>query len=143
MSENAAPRQIYLERLADRNAQLAALIARRNRISYLRLLFTAIALLLIWLAIRSQVALWTISFPAAGFIALVAWHSRIDRVAERLRRSVRFHENGLARLDHAWQGKGESGERFIDPHHPYAVDLDLFGRASLFELLSTARTRGG
>ena len=41
------------------------------------------------------------------------------------------------------QGSGETGERFIDPHHPYSVDLDIFGRGSLFELLSTARTRGG
>ena len=27
--------------------------------------------------------------------------------------------------------------------HPYAEDFDLFGKGSLFELLSTARTRGG
>jgi MutS domain V/MutS domain III len=40
-------------------------------------------------------------------------------------------------------GKGQTGERFNDPHHVYAADLDLFGRGSLFELLSTARTRMG
>ncbi|HXP09869.1 MAG TPA: hypothetical protein VN828_15300, partial [Acidobacteriaceae bacterium] len=32
---------------------------------------------------------------------------------------------------------------FLEPSHPYARDLDLFGRASLFELLCTARTRAG
>src|SRR5262249_43346342 len=37
----------------------------------------------------------------------------------------------------------EPGARFLDPHHPFASDLDIFGHASLFELLSTARTRGG
>jgi MutS domain V len=31
----------------------------------------------------------------------------------------------------------------VDDSHPYAADLDLFGRASLFELLCTARTRAG
>jgi len=36
-----------------------------------------------------------------------------------------------------------AGERFRDPAHPYAEDLDLFGKGGLFELLSTARTRGG
>ena len=36
-----------------------------------------------------------------------------------------------------------AGERFRDPKHVYADDLDLFGRGSLFELLSTARTGAG
>lgn len=38
---------------------------------------------------------------------------------------------------------GRSGERFADPKHPYARDLDIFGRGSLFELLSAARTEPG
>ena len=42
-----------------------------------------------------------------------------------------------------WAGVGETGERFDDPHHVYAADLDLFGESSLFQLLSTARTRMG
>ena len=40
-------------------------------------------------------------------------------------------------------GGGEPGDRFRDDEHLYANDLDLFGRGSLFELLSVARTRPG
>jgi DNA mismatch repair ATPase MutS len=40
-------------------------------------------------------------------------------------------------------GKGATGERFNNPAHIYADDLDVFGRGSLFELLSTARTAAG
>jgi hypothetical protein len=40
-------------------------------------------------------------------------------------------------------GGGSNGDRFADDHHLYANDLDLFGRGSLFELLSIARTRAG
>jgi hypothetical protein len=40
-------------------------------------------------------------------------------------------------------GTGESGDRFADQTHPSAEDLDLFGKGSLFEMLSTARTRKG
>ncbi len=54
-----------------------------------------------------------------------------------------FYHNGLARIEDRWAGTGQTGERFNDPHHVYAADLDLFGKASLFELLSTARTRMG
>jgi hypothetical protein len=49
----------------------------------------------------------------------------------------------MARLDDKWAGNGQSGETFADPHHVYSADLDLFGKAGLFELLSTARTRMG
>jgi hypothetical protein len=38
---------------------------------------------------------------------------------------------------------GSRGERFLNAQHLYAADLDLFGLASLFALLSTARTRMG
>jgi DNA mismatch repair ATPase MutS len=35
------------------------------------------------------------------------------------------------------------GDRFSDAKHPYAADLDLFGHASLFQLLNSARTFAG
>ena len=35
------------------------------------------------------------------------------------------------------------GEHYLQPDHPYARDLDLFGRGSLFELLCTASTPAG
>lgn len=53
------------------------------------------------------------------------------------------YDRGLARLADRWAGTGEPGARFRDDHHVYANDLDLFGPGSLFELLSTARTRAG
>ena len=54
-----------------------------------------------------------------------------------------YFESGLARLDGNWAGTGETGDRYLDPAHPYAQDLDLFGKGSLFELLCTARTHIG
>jgi hypothetical protein len=54
-----------------------------------------------------------------------------------------LYERGLSRIEDRWAGGGEQGERFNDAEHLYANDLDLFGPASLFELLSSARTRAG
>jgi hypothetical protein len=61
----------------------------------------------------------------------------------RAQRAVRFYERGIERLEGRWQGKGVGGERFDDPAHPYAEDLDLFGKGSLYELLCTVRLRTG
>ncbi len=86
---------------------------------------------------------WVVAIPAVVFAGLVAMHQRTRRAEQQAARSVRFYEAGLARLDHTWMGKGVGGERFLEPAHPYAADLDLFGHGSLFELLCTARTQAG
>lgn len=137
------PRNIYRERLEARSGHLAGLNSRRQRLGLLRLLVFGLAAAAAWLAIAGKLPAWPIAIPLAMFVALVWWQSRIEREIECAQRAIAFYERGLARIEHRWQGGGETGERFIDPHHPYSLDLDIFGRGSLFELLSTARTRGG
>jgi hypothetical protein len=86
---------------------------------------------------------WWLAAPVCGFIALMSWHSRVLRDLQRFKRAIEFYERGFARLDERWEGSGEHGDRFVDPAHPYAQDLDLFGKGSLFQLLCSARTRAG
>jgi hypothetical protein len=76
-------------------------------------------------------------------VALVIAHDRILRREERASRVRRFFEDGIARLEDRWAGRGHSGEQYRDPAHPYAEDLDVFGPGSLFELLATTRTATG
>ena len=95
------------------------------------------------LAWRSAVSVWWLLAPVVVFVWLVRHHARVLRARELASRGIAFYERGLARLDDRWAGTGESGERFRDDGHVYANDLDLFGRGSLFELLSLARTRTG
>ncbi len=59
------------------------------------------------------------------------------------RRAADFYARGLARVEGRWPGSGVDGLTYLDLEHPYAADLDLFGRGSLFERLCTARTRTG
>ena len=82
-------------------------------------------------------------FPVIAFIALIAWHQRVLESRRLAERAVDFYQRGIDRLEDRWMGRGETGDRFLDPRHPYAGDLDLFGKGSLFELISTARTRAG
>jgi hypothetical protein len=81
--------------------------------------------------------------PVAIFVVLVVAHDRVLRRMGKFVRVTEFYSRGLARLEDKWAGTGESGDRFFDAAHPYARDLDLFGKGSLFELLCTARTRAG
>jgi hypothetical protein len=88
--------------------------------------------------------------PAAGlgipvilFLGLVKWHARVIDQRQATARAIVFYERAVTRLEDRWAGGGEPGDRFLTPDHPYSADLDLFGRGSLFELLSIARTRAG
>ncbi len=85
----------------------------------------------------------TLFAPLVLIVLLFVLHERILRTLRRCVRLKAFYKRGLARLDGSWPGTGQQGERFLEPNHPYARDLDLFGKGSMFELLSTARTRAG
>jgi len=86
---------------------------------------------------------WWIALPVVAFLVLVVKHDAIVRRRDAAARAIAFYDRGLARIEDRWAGGGEPGERFRNPDHLYANDLDLFGPASLFELLSIARTRAG
>ena len=96
-----------------------------------------------WLAVaRSALSPAWALVPAIAFGGLLVVHARVLNRAERAQRAHRLYQRGLARLEGRWAGTGMDGSRFLDDH-PYARDLDLFGRGSLFELINTARTEAG
>jgi MutS domain V len=80
---------------------------------------------------------------ALGFAVLVVIHSRVHDAAERARAGLRFHERGIARLTLAWDALAPSSERFKSVGHPFTGDLDVFGRASLMQLVDATETRFG
>ncbi len=138
-----APADEYRARLSDRRATHARLARVDERLSYARLAVFAMAILLVAAAWRGWVAPWWAALPLVSFVALIVKHDAIVRARDAAARAIAFYDRGLARIEDRWAGGGENGERFRDPDHLYANDLDLFGPASLFELLSIARTRAG
>ncbi|RPH57968.1 MAG: DNA mismatch repair protein MutS, partial [Acidobacteria bacterium] len=115
-----------------------------ERLSYSRLAAVGTLVVLGWLAFWMRIIPggW-IALPVVGFIALAVWHDGVIRSRDATARAVTFYKRGIARIEDRWAGGGDPGLRFRDEEHLYAQDLDLFGPASLFELLSIARTRAG
>jgi len=138
------PRTIHTQRLEERRADLAVRERRHRLLGNLQLavVICGLAMVVAALAYRTFSIVW-VAVPIAVFVAFLVIHDRLLRLAEFRRRSVQYFERALARLDGKWAGTGESGQSYLDPAHPYAQDLDLFGKGSLFELLCTARTHIG
>jgi hypothetical protein len=138
------PLDLYRVRLSARREAVRRLAARDATIASARLVTFIAAGVLAWLALRGgRVAAIWLALPGAIFLGLVLAHDRVIRGLRRAERAVQLYEVGIARVQDRWPvGDGRSG-RFQEDAHPYAADLDLFGRGSLFERLSTARTSMG
>lgn len=143
MTSPSTPRAEYDRRLAARRQQVELLDRRESRAGLMRLLCFVAILLALGAAWRGALDGAMVLLSVAAFVAAVAWHRRVVAAGERARRAVEHYRRALARLDERWAGTGPDGLRYLDAAHPYAADLDLFGRGSLFQRLSLARTRMG
>ena len=120
-------------------------LRRQDRLfGFSKLGFAVVAVIsALWFA-RAHPALfaWALA-PALVFAVLWVAHERLLRRMEQSSKLEAFYKRGLARLDDQWAGKGDTGERFLDPNHLYARDLDVFGAGSLYELVSQAASAPG
>ncbi len=138
------PLEEYRARLGERRQVAQQLERQFRRIGNVRLAAGIAAVGVAFLVFGEVwISVWWLLVPIAVFAVLVGVHARIVERLERAKRAIQFYERGIARLEDHWAGSGEAGERFRNPQHLYAEDLDLFGKGSLFELLSLARTRSG
>lgn len=139
-----SPADEYARRLHERELSLVQLERLHIRIGYVRLLLgIAVAAVAWWSFARHAFPAWWVAVPIAAFAMVAARHSRILRARRHAERAAQLYRRGLARIEDRWTGTRQKGDRFQDLHHIYAADLDLFGEGSLFQLLSTARTRMG
>jgi hypothetical protein len=139
----AADSRLEYERRLSRWRERIAVFNRRHLIlSNARLAAAALIAVVMLAFFRGAVSPWWIVAGAAVFTALVVLHARVLQRLARAQRASRLYERALERLSGRWAGSGRGGDHFLEDH-PYARDLDLFGRGSLFELLNTARTEAG
>jgi hypothetical protein len=140
------PREEHETALAARREGAAVLESRARAIGNGRLVAAASAIVLVgaiafsnvpketWLGVVGCVVL---------FGALVVLHARIHAKKDKAAAAMRFHERALARMAGKWRSLPSTGERWAVATHPYAGDLDVFGRASLFQRLDATSTRYG
>jgi len=133
-SDFYARRSGELRIAADENA------ARYSRYTQFLMLVGLLGCVLLYESvIVKRLPLWPaiLVIPAAAWIVQRRHLSHLKSV--EIHNLLEYYEKGSARLARRWDSL-DGGDRFGEPEHYYAEDLNLFGEGSLYQLLSSART---
>ncbi len=139
---------LYNERRTRFQVERDVVAARLQRVANARLAIFVLSIALLLASIDFAGARVPLLISAAvllgGFTALVVASRRARRELRRLETLILVNEQAAARVDREWDRLPlvHAGTPMAEDH-PYAEDLDLLGRASLFQLLGTARTVPG
>jgi MutS domain V len=139
-AENAGKRHAERRERFQREAEQLAV--RSGRLSNWRLLAFFAALGLAGWALWTGVILWWAGslLALAAFIGLVIQHRRVEAARRRRAGLAQLSAEAERRVARDWPALPIRHQVRAAPDHPYAADLDLFGRASLFQLLDTLGT---
>ncbi len=138
---------VYTQRAAANAAQRQVFADRSRKISYARVAtFLGGATCLLVAGTSEHVPTgWLYAAGAAlivAFFVLVAWHAGVERRERRHDALAGINEVALRKLRRDWSHVSVPPVT-APASHPYADDLDLFGRASLFALLWNGGSESG
>lgn len=136
-----------LERQLNRiDKQLERLNRWSRRISMYRLWTFLSGSVFTFLAIRygsTWIGVFVPLLFLALFIALVAWHQKIERTHQKFDIWKNIRVTHLARMDLDWNNIPATGYFEEYENHPYAEDLNITGQHSLRHLMDTSIYKGG
>ena len=132
----------YRKRKTDFENDLAGARKKINIVSNLRVVVAILFLLFVYFSFSNLMFLYGAAATFAVFILLIARHSSLF--------DKKVHCENLVKLNHQEERSlnGDhsdfyAGAEFIDPHHPYTHDLDIFGDGSLFQAINRCNTFHG
>jgi len=131
----------YQSLLTKYTTQAQALRIRLGWFSFLRLLFFCGFIFLGYKAIQTgdRIFIMTTIASLAIFLLFIRWYDKLQAQTLFYKELVQLNQREIDFLS----GKPSSyprGDEYIDPHHPYSYDLDLFGEGGLFSYIN--RTNG-
>ncbi|MBP6722741.1 MAG: hypothetical protein KA239_10470 [Bacteroidia bacterium] len=136
-----SPESVFQARQTQFKSSIAAIQKQLDQIALVRL---GVFLMAAGVQIASWGwggAWWLLCLMAGliGFGLTVKWNEAVNKRLRYQRLLLQFNEEEERRLKGDLKGFDEGAE-FIDPAHPYTSDLDIFGKHSLYQLLSRATT---
>ncbi len=142
---DGTPIDAYRARAAAFEAAAEAEARRSRTVSRLRLATAAVIVAALVVLVR-DVSAWAAALAAFGvvvFVWLVRRHDRIEQRRDAAGAMAALNRDGLARVARSWDALPAPWTPPVPDDHPFAVDLDVFGHASLAQVLGPVPTPTG
>ena len=139
-----SPLKTYQQQVELHRQKLRVLEKQSSIFGWLRLVGFVFVVLSLWWSI-SQGSWFYYIVPACFigiFLFLIKKHAVIDDEIKNLERLIRINESEILVLQHHFTHLPD-GEEFKPANHEYANDLDIFGRASLFQYINRCNSEQG
>jgi len=137
------PLEIYQDRIKFYQAKNGELEKKARNISNLRLFVALGGLSLTFYLYRTGAQLAAAGFFLVTlfiFAKLVFRHQDLKKEKAHVQTLWKINEEAVARFNETWTDFPDMGSEFIEESHSYGVDLDIFGKRSLFQLINTTTT---
>jgi len=131
----------YLDKVTEYSELYNKTNKKYNSISLLRLLSIFLFLFFMFYYIKTNEILFVSAAVLSfiGFLFLMKIHSKVSFQRLFAETLLKINKNEITFLKRE-KTSFENGSEFIDFHHPYAYDLDIFGEHSLFQNLNRTST---
>lgn len=135
----------FIGRVSDYEKKIQTYKTKSAQVSWLRTFVFVLFIVLFILFLNLQQG-WALTGLAVVFFicfgVLIKWHNRIKGDLDFFRFLESINRQEADRLNYKFDDiQGFSG--FSDESHPYCVDIDLFGKSSIIQLINRAETRQG
>lgn len=137
--------KFFQERAIDFDLKIDNLKSKFNAFSIYRIVAFIVFLVVAILCIKHGLGLLlfiVVLLFVFTFGILVNYHNRIAKKKNITKLLYEINKEEIKRLKNDFTGIYD-GSEFIDEHHAYAIDLDIFGRSSLFQLINRGGTGNG
>lgn len=131
------PSEYYTSRVNSCKIAFTTLKRTENQLSVLRLVLFVLSLVLfyVFFAISVGVAVTLLALGLFSLGYLIKYQNRIIKKKEYYQHLITINELELKSLEGDYYSYAD-GSEYLDKNHPYTYDLDIFGRASLFQYLN-------
>ena len=139
-----SPKELYTKRIKTLTDEIYQLNKHNRLVVVLEL--TAIALAIVCIVAytmwSSIIALMVAALFVAAYVAIRWKDSSNSRLSEQKESIRRVYQKEVCYLDGDFSAF-PSGEQYVNPHHEFTLDLDIFGPQSLFNRINRTVTTGG
>ena len=138
------PGESYTKQLTKFESQLLQLQKRRKNLGWIRLVVFVLTIIVAYQVFTTFGAIGIVpTIVGLGFLLyLVSVDVANNAKIKNVKTLIQANEEELQALDHQYLSR-EDGRQFVPAEHAYANDLDIFGKASIYQWLSRCYTEQG